>query len=146
MVFDPPSDFSAVVRAHHEESTGYVVASSGECLGIQRDEIEFVNRNLQGARPADLDALDPDGSWFMGVLLCPGDGTSEVGAFAAGLPPEDRHRVRFYVHPDVDLVSALEGWYEAGLGDPMTSEVEDFSSFHARFGRHFNLQVYENFR
>lgn len=146
MTFDPPSDFSEVVRDHHQEALGYILASSGECLGIRREEIEVVNRNLRALDPEDLSGLDPEEPWFLGVLLCPGDGTQEVASFVADQPPEDRHRVHFYVHPDVDLVDAFRSWYAAGLADPATSEVEDFPTFHTRFGRHFNLQVYEDFR
>ncbi len=83
-------------------------------------------------------------SWLIGVLLCPGDDTRVIADWASSLPAPEVGRVRFYHHPDLDLVAALEAWYDAGLPDPRTSEVWNYKTFHKQFGRHLNDQVYRD--
>lgn len=140
-----PPDFSEVVRAHHSKSVGFVVAASAPCLGIRDDEIARVRRNLRPVTPPGLPTPPPEGSWILAVMLCPGDDTASVAAWAATLHPSLVDRIRFYHHPDTDLVAALTAWYAAGLPDPLTAEISDFASFHKQFGLDFNNQVYRDF-
>lgn len=142
---DLPTDFAEVVRPHFDECDGVVVASSGQCLEIQAKEEEQVpGRDFSGVRPEDLPGLELEESWLVGILLCPGDETEEVSTWASTLDPTDLDRVRFYYTPDVDLVDAFGAWYEEGLPDPRTAEVEGWEDFHQTFGRDHSNQVYRD--
>lgn len=138
-------DYAETVRKHHPRAEGWLVASREPCIAIQRREILNVDRVLHPTDPGDLpDPAALPSSWLLAVLLCPGDDTTHVAVWTRSLPAEDRDRVRFYHHPDVDLHEALAAWYEQGLEDPRTFEVRDFKTFHKQFGRHFNDQVYRD--
>lgn len=139
-----PPNFAEVVRPRFEDCDGIVVAASGECLKIQAQEEDIPGREFKGLRPGDLDDLELQGSWLVGILLCPGDHTKAIAAWASTLGPSNVDRVRFYYLPNVDLGDAFEAWYETGLLDPLTAEVEDWPSFHQTFGRDHSNQVYED--
>lgn len=138
-------DYAATVREHHPDAEGWLVASREPCITIRGREVQHVDRVLRPTGPTGLpDPGDLPRSWMLAVLLCPGDDTALVAAWASSIPAGERDRVRFYHHPDVDLTGAFEAWYAAGLADPRTFEIQDFKTFHKQFGRHFNDQVYRD--
>lgn len=120
------------------------MAASGECLEIQSQEEAIPGRDFEGMHPEGLEALELEGSWLVGILLCPGDGTEAAAAWASKLDPADIDRVRFYFLPDVDLVDAFDAWFAQGLPDPVTAEVDDWGSFHRTFGMDHSNQVYRD--
>lgn len=141
----PRPRWHEVVRAHHRDTEGLVVAQSGRCLELQADERDLVpGRRFQPLRPADLARRAFPRSWFMGVLLCPGDATDALAAWARDLPPADVDRVHFYYVRGVDLQATLAGWRAAGLPEPALNEVRDFRSLHHLFGRHHGDRVYRD--
>ncbi len=143
-----PEGFAETIRPHLHECLGIVVASTGDCLEIRDEEIKAIsdtgNRTFEAYPPDQLPDPAALQSWLMGVLLCPGDRTEEVAAWAKALNVEDLDRVRFYYLSGVDLVEALRAWYAAGLPDPRTADVEDWGSFHHEFGWDHSNQLYQD--
>lgn len=137
-----PPDFAKVVGAKHAKSTAYVAASSDDCLRIRDAEAKKVNRRLKAIAPGDLAAIRFPKSWMVAIVLCPGDDTGDVAAWAKSLSAGELERIRFYLHGRTDPAKAFSEWYRAGLGDPKTADMEDFNSFHKVFGWDFNNQVY----
>lgn len=138
----------ATVRAHMHDLTGWVVASSGRCLDVQDAEVRHINRSLEAVHGQDLGARGrPEArSWMVGILVCPGDALETLAGWAKGLDETDLRRVRLYFLPGADPVKSLAAWYDAGLPDPYTADVEDWPQFHKRFGLDLNNQIYLDHR
>lgn len=136
------TDYAAVVRANHQ-TTGYIMASRQPCITIRDDEVRHINRRLVALIPDDLDALEPGMSWLMAVVLCPGDDSHALAAWAkrAGAP----ERVRFYLHPDTHVNDALAAWADAGFAAAKVDVVASWKELHPGFGRALNDQVYADF-
>lgn len=84
-------------------------------------------------------------SWILAVLLCTGDSTEEVSAWARRLPPAARRRIWFYEAPTIDPARAYAAWREAGLGSPLADAFSDFLHFNRLFGNDLNEQIYQDF-
>jgi len=137
--------WTELVRANHRNTLGLVAATSGTCLGIQRGESRLVTgRRFRPIHPTALPRLALGDSWFLGVLLCPGDSTNELVAWARTLSRPRLARIRFYFVDGTRLAATLSGWNEAGLPDVPTFKVDDFASFHKLFGRHHADVVYQD--
>lgn len=139
-----PLDYAAVVRANVERTRGFILAERHPCLAIRDREVGSIQRDLRPAFTAALADLDPPDSWLLAVILCPGDDTSAVAAWARRLPARDLDRIRFYAHPDADLGQALAGWVEASLAPPRVDAAGDWKEFHRRFGLHLNDMAYQD--
>lgn len=141
-----PPQWHQVVRAHHVDTAGYVAAQRGDCLKIRDDE----RRLVFGRRfhPVAVDALPAKSrlpsSWFLGVILCPGDDTEAVAGWARELRPRDLDRIPFYHVPPVDVDATLTAWRGAGLKEPRIYHVRNFTTFHHLYGRHHGDRVYED--
>lgn len=142
---DRPTDFAAIVGAHHREARAFLLATSEHCAEVRDREVEVVRRNLEVVDPAALLDLEPEGSWVLAVLVCPGDTVEAVARWAAELPAEALQRVLIYLRTDVDTVAALAPWYAADLPNPYTADFTDWAGFHKQFGADFNNQVYRDF-
>lgn len=145
----------AVVRAHMHGTTTFLVADRPPCTHTRDKEFtatrpkrgpQPTGRVMVALDPAGLAALDLPRSWLVVVLLCPGDGTTEVAAFAKGLSPPDRERVVFYHHPDADLGAALKEWADSGLAPPPVEEAADFPELHSHLGGVINERIYQDHR
>lgn len=97
-----PPDYSRLVRLGKEHAVGYLLATSGDCLTLRDEEIRHIDRNLVEIGLDRLRTLRPEGSWILAVLLCPGDGTEALAAWAKALPGDEATRVVFYLAPGVD--------------------------------------------
>lgn len=139
-----PPDFASVVRASWRRTTGYVVASSPRCVALQRRSLAIVDRVLEAVRLSDLAGLRPAQSWFMGILLGPGDATEFLGGWARRLAAGDLTRLRFYVLSSTDLVAAFQGWYAVELPDPRRAGIDHWTHFPKQFGADLNNQVYRD--
>lgn len=143
---DAPGDYVAVVRARRMGTLAYVLADSGSCLDIQALEVARVRgRNLRAITSTDLPRLRPPASWAMAVVLCPGDTTEALAAWARRLAPAELDRVWFYEHPGAEPRRAYAGWVEAGLPMPLRDVVRDFATFHMLFGNDLNDRIYADF-
>lgn len=143
---DAPGDYVAVVRAHRMGTLAYVVADSGNCLDIQAHEVARVRgRSLRTITSADLPRLRPPASWAMAVVLCPGDTTEALAAWAHKLPPPELDRIWFDEHPGVEPDKAYAAWVESGLAMPLRDVVRDFATFHTLFGDDLNDRIYADF-
>lgn len=133
------------VRPHLKQTTGYVLARAGDCLDLQRREVGLKNRPFfKPLKPGELHALKLPRSWFLAVLLCPGDDTRELAAWVRALPAADRRRIRFYYYTGTRAAQALAQWYGAGLGPVRDDEIDGWIRFHHKFGAHHAIQVYED--
>jgi hypothetical protein len=138
-------DFARTVAQNHPRMKGWIWAQSGPCLSIAKDEVKKIRRNLAAVGPTGAPPTPATPLWWvLAVLLCPGDTTTAVVEWATALRGSGGDRIRFYMHPDTDPISAFAAWFGAGLADPLTAEVEDFASFHQQFGWDFNKQVYRD--
>jgi hypothetical protein len=135
----------AVVRAHRGKTVAFVLADTGTCLDIQRDKVARVRgRALRAIASSDLGRLRLPASWAMAVVLCPGDTTDALAAWASKLDHADVERISFYEHPDVDPALAYRGWSGAWLPMPNRDVVKDFASLHRRFGNDLNDRTYQD--
>ncbi|HEV8359346.1 MAG TPA: hypothetical protein VGR28_02715 [Candidatus Thermoplasmatota archaeon] len=143
-----PPGYAQVVRAHHRKTAAYLLATQPDCTRVRDEEIRRVRRRLEPLVLDDLAAgrFRPRGSWLLAVLLCRGDDTDALAAWATGVSVEDRDRVRFYYRRGTDLAVALRAWVDGGLGAPLAAEVRDFASFHKVFGKHLHDRVWLDHR
>lgn len=139
-----PSDYFRVVRAHAAKTRGFILAERHPCLDIRDREVERIHRDLQPAFAATLGDLDLPDSWMLAVILCPGDDTAGVAAWAQRLPARQVDRIRFYAHPKADLAEVLAGWVKARLPPPRVDEAGDWKEFHRQFGLHLNDLAYQD--
>jgi hypothetical protein len=113
------------VREHHKRTAGFVLAQSEPCVSTR--DLEASNyvygREFQALASSDLDELELPESWFMGVLVCPGDDLTVLAKWVADLDEEDLSRIRLYLHEDLDIVDVLEPWYGEGLPSPKTEPL-----------------------
>ena len=138
-------DFAQVVASNHPRLRAWLWAQSDPCLSIAQQEVKRIRRNLVAVGPSGAPAVPSSPAWWLlAVLLCPGDTTGAIAAWAKAIRGPVSDRVRFYLHPETDPVAALAAWYNAGLPDPLTAEVEDFKTFHQQFGWDYNNQVYRD--
>lgn len=134
-----PIDFARVVGANWSKTTGYLVAGSDPCLAVRGDELRNVRRRLLPVHLSAVARLEPEGSWFMGVLVCRGDDLSGLSLWAQG---RDHRRVHFYLHARARAMQ-LSPWRDAGL--PLLHVdrgFKDWTSLHKILGWDLNLQVY----
>ena len=139
-----PPGWHDVVRRHPRRTQGWVLAQSGPCLATRDLEAsgEYVSGRLfQALAPADVEGLKIPASWFLGVLVCPGDELVALSDWAAQLPKPNLHHIRFYVHDEADLVAVFKPWYAAGLPTPDTEPLVVGERFHKKFGRDHGNQV-----
>jgi hypothetical protein len=137
-----PADYVRTVRANKSGTRGFILAHSHPCLDMRNREVHAIQRDLEPAFSDNLEDLETPNSWMLAILLCPGDTTGQVAAWAKKRRSKDRDRIRFYAHPGVDLHDALAAWYAAGLPDPRVDEVKDWKQFHKAFGLDLNDQIY----
>ncbi|MCA1810638.1 MAG: hypothetical protein LC623_01340 [Halobacteriales archaeon] len=138
-----PSDYHTVVREHWPKTTGILLASQHPCIGIRDTEVRHIRRLLLAAHPDDLGTLKPPPSWVMGVILCPGDSTEPLAAWARRHRADGR-RVWFYLHPDAEA-EALRPWRDAGFRTDQVDTVSSWQELHPLFGLALNDQVYADF-
>lgn len=141
---DRPDDYATVVRRHHHRTVAWLLADQPPCTDLRTDEIERIERDLRPLRSDGLSGWTPGRSWLLAVLLCPDDDLGPLVDRLTALAPDDLDRVRFYAHPDTDIVAALRPWYAAGFGDPPLEIVSDWKSLHPPFGRDLNDRVYRD--
>jgi len=124
---------------------GLLWARSGACLTVAREEVRRIRRNLKLLGPGAA-VETPSGRrwWLLAVLLCPGDTTEAVSAWARSTKGLEGERVRFYLHTSADPVACFAAWHASGLPNPVTADFSDFTDFHKQFGWDFNNQVYRD--
>lgn len=143
-----PPTASQHVKPHILKTVGYVVAQGGACLDIMRREAAFdpKKRRFRAVEAHLLSGTTFKGSWFMGILLCPGDTTDVIAAWAKARPAADLERVRFYFHVGTHQRDAMSAWVRAGLPDPLFDEgLAAWGPFHKLYGGHHALQAYHDF-
>lgn len=136
-------DWHAVVAAHWRKTQAFLLAFREPCIGIVRDELAAIKKNrvLVGLDASRLDAWTPGDSWFLAVILCPGDDITALVAWL-GDHQADATRVHFYAHPDTDAFAALRPWAEAALGQPAVDEdVDSWERLHKRFGNDLSVRI-----
>lgn len=139
-----PSGYHDVVKAYWRQTKGYVLASRQPCIRIRDDEVKHINRVLVAQHPDDLASLELPKSWIMAVLLCPGDSTADLAAWAR------KHRIQpgrvwFFLHPDTDP-EALRPWRDVGFRTDQVAFTSTWEDLHPLFGLALNDQVYADFR
>lgn len=140
-----------LVQKNYERCQGFVVAESGVCFEVQRQETWGPKSRVPGRRfrpisPHELQDIQLPDSWFMGILLCPGDSVESLAAWYRGLSESDRSRVKFYMHPDFDR-DATAGVFEGAGAEAARVVVFDgaWENFHPIFGYDHAMQVVADF-
>ena len=131
------------VATHWRDTTAYLLSLREPCITIQRDELRVVqaNRVLVGLDAKALNAWKPTKSWFMAVLLCPGDDLEPLAVWVerTGADPA---RIHFYVHREQDVQGFMRVWHAAGFPtDAVDSGIEDWRRFHRLFGLHLSTRI-----
>lgn len=145
-----PSGWHDHVRANYKRTAGYVVAQSGDCLDIQDYEVRGPQTRVPGRafkpmRPEDVVTLKLPKSWFMGVILCPGDTLQPLLGWITTLPRNDLERIVLYVHPAYDQESGARALGDAGLDSLRKSEFKGtWRAFHRLYGNDFSWQVWND--
>lgn len=135
MSLDRHPDWRETVRANWKKTAAFLLASAQPCIKIRDDELAAIkaNRILVGLSPRDLQAWSPPASWLLAVVLCPGDTTTEVTAWARK-SRADASRVHFYLHPDADR-QVLAAWHEAGFPtERVDTDVDSWKRLHQLLG------------
>lgn len=136
-------DFASVVAKSWMKTTGFIVSSREPCISIGRDEVRHVKRRLVPVHLEDVPRLRPTGSWFMAVIVCPGDDLEGVARWAKG---KDAERVHFYLHANA-RAAQLAPWQDAGLPlDHVDEGILSWGSLHKMLGWDLNVQVYDDHR
>lgn len=145
-----PEGWHDVVRRFHVQTAGYIVAQSGDCLDVLYEEASGPHTKVPGRKfnaipPSDLANLRMPPSWFMGVILCPGDDASPIAGWFAMLDAKDHDRVVLYTHPRFDEEKAAEAWEIAKAPLPRRTQFAgSWNNFHRLFGNDFSWQVWKD--
>ena len=141
---DRPEDWARVVAAH-SHSTLALVASGHRpsCLKMASDEVRHIKRWMRQVLFDRLPPRVPD-SWFMAVIVCPGD---DLTPLAAWMTTHGADRVRFYLHKDADA-KQLAPIKDAGheLRHVRPERYASYGPMHKRLGLDLSDQIYEDFR
>lgn len=131
------------VAAHWKDTTAYLLALSQPCIQIRDDELAAIrqNRVLVSPDAAALATWTPPPSWFMGVLLCPGDDLQPVIDWVRS-NRLDPSRIHFYIHRKQDVHGFMVAWHEAGLPtDDVDAGIKDWKQLHRLFGLHLGNRI-----
>lgn len=143
-----PPDWHDVVRQHFGATVGYVAAQSGTCLEFQTKESRpprgrVPGRDFKPLSPNSLPELRPPASWFLGVILCPGDDVAPIAKWHSGLKAPQRDRVVLFVHPEFRSGRIATAWAEAGGPLPQVVPLPpSWERFHRIYGRLHGDRVY----
>lgn len=141
---DRPEDWTRVVAANAHSTLAFIVSSRQPiCLKMATAEVKHINRWM---KPTLLDSLPtkiPE-SWFMAVVVCPGD---DLHVLAAWMTKYGGDRVRFYLHRDA-RPSQLAPVRYAGhdLRHVRPERYTTYGQMHKRLGLDLSDQIYEDFR
>lgn len=145
-----PPGWHEYVRRHLKDTRGYVVAQSGTCLDIKDQETtgslnRVPNRKFQPLHPREVPTIQLPKSWFLGIILCPGDGLQPVLAWIQGLAKADQDRVVLYVHSDFDQAAGARQLHAAKLDHLRTTEFKgSWNNFHQLYGNDYSWQVWND--
>lgn len=137
-------DWTHVVRRHAHDTKALIVSSrKPPCLTMAKDEVRHIQRWMEHVL---LDALPHKlpGSWFMAVIVCPGD---DLTGLAQWMTRHGGERVRFYLHRDADfqqLAPVRDAGHELRHVRPETYTT--YGAMHQRLGLDLSDQVYEDYR
>ena len=132
-----------IVEANWRRTTAYLLALGGPCITIRDNELRAIkaNRVLVGMSAADLGQWTPSRSWFMAVILCPGDDLRPVIVWATR-HDLDASRIHFYIKQESDLDGFMSQWSEAGFPtDGADSGITTWNELHHLFGLHFSNRI-----
>lgn len=132
-----------VVQANWRRTTAYLFALAEPCISIRDDELRAIkaNRVLVGLSPADLHKWTPPESWFMAVILCPGDDLAPLVAWATR-HRVDASRIHFYVRREADLHAFMAQWSKAGFAtDGADAGITTWKELHHLFGLHLSNRI-----
>jgi len=139
-----PEDWTRVVETHSHSTLAFIVSShQPSCLKMATDEVEFIDRWMKRVILDQLPTRLPD-SWFMAVIVCPGD---DLERLAAWMTKNGADRVRFYLHKDAGAAQ-LAPIRDAGhdLRHVRPERFAAYGAMHKRLGLDLSDQIYEDFR
>ncbi len=147
----PTPGWTRKTKPHLDETAGYVLAESGGCLDVQLQETLPRSRGgrVPGRRfvPLSLDQLvrlAPPPSWFLGILLCPGDPTEALVRWARAQPAAYLARIVAYHAPRFDVDAFVDVWTRAGLPPIERYAFRSWAQFHHLYGLHHSIQSFDD--
>lgn len=100
-------------------------------------------RDFKPLTPDSLADLRLPASWFLGVILCPGDDTMPIAKWHSGLKGPDRDRVALFVHHEFQNEQVDAAWAKTGASAPQVVPLpSSWRRFHHIFGRLHGDRVY----
>lgn len=138
-----PDDWTYVVRRHVQDTKGFIVSSQDPtCIKMAQDEIVHIDRWMEHILIDGLPTEIPR-SWFMAVIVCPGD---DLSPFATWMDQHGSDRVRFYLHRDAEF-QQLATIRDAGhdLAHVRPEKSTSYGQMHKRLGLDLSDQVYGDF-
>ncbi len=137
------SHLKEVVEPYMGASLGLFVSSREPCIGIASDP-PAKGRLSKRLRPEQLQG-EPrlPQSFVVAVVLCQGDQTGEVAAFAKArnVSPD---RFYFFYTIGTDVRAALAGWTAADLPVLYSFEIKDWKGLNQKFGAFWNNWVHDD--
>ena len=136
-------DETEIIRVHRFDTTCWVLAEHGACLDLKTQEV----RKVTGRRmvPVTANALPRHRptSWFLAAILCPGDTTDSIAAWAMQLKPGDWVRIVFYEAEGVEAQAdeVFRGWTAKNLPDPVRRRVAGLEELTKALGRDLNRRI-----
>lgn len=139
-----PEDWTRVVAANARSTLAFIVSGRNpNCLKMALDEVDHINRWMKQCLLDSLPAELPE-SWFMAVIVCPGD---DLEHLAAWMTKHGGDRVRFYLHRDASprqLAPVKNAGH--GLRHVRPERYTAYGQLHKRLGWDLSDQIYEDFR
>ena len=132
-----------IVQANWRRTTAYLLALGEPCITMRDDELRAIkaNRVLVGMSATDLQTWTPPGSWFMAVILCPGDDLAPLIDWATQ-HDVDESRIHFYIKQERDLDAFMAQWNEAGFAtDGADAGITTWRELHHLFGLHLSNRI-----
>lgn len=137
------SHLKQIVEPNMGSSLGLFVAASEPCIGIAADP-PAKGRLSRRLRPQQLQSQpELPRSFAVAVVLCPGDHTGDVAAFAqARKIPMDRFY--FFYTANTDVRKALAAWTAARHPVSYSFEIHDWQGLNKKFGAFWNAWVHDD--
>lgn len=139
-----PEDWTRVVAANAHATLAFIVSGRDpNCLKMATDEAKHIDRWMKRCLLDSLPTKVP-GSWFMAVIVCPGD---DLQGLATWMTDHGGDRVRFYLHRDArprQLAPIRDAGHD--LRHVRPERYTTYGQMHKRLGLDLSDQIYEDFR
>lgn len=139
-------DWHDTVLRHWEDTTAYLLGFRKPCIDIRDAELREIrdHRVVVSLDARELTTWKPPKSWFMAVLLCPGDDLKPLLDWIKKRGV-DANRIHLYVHRHQDVDEFATAWEEAGHSAyNLDSNINSWHDLHQLLGNHLSIRIYQD--